>query len=157
MPITSSTVDIEAPQASGRRWITETHIDQLGIKYPFRYLANDGLDVNAVMTARAAQVAADLTAAEIAANIAQVIANGSMATIVLNYSTATQSHAALGFAYQSATRVEAIMIGDFLSSLTDAQLQSLFSMTAAQVTSLRTNKLTTAASAAATIRASAGE
>jgi hypothetical protein len=48
------------------------------------------------------------------------------------------------------------MIGDFLSTLTNAQLQTLFSMTSGQVTTLRSSKLTPAASAAATIRAATG-
>jgi hypothetical protein len=49
------------------------------------------------------------------------------------------------------------MIGDFLSSLTDGQLQTIFSMTAGQVTTLRSTKLTPAATAAATIRAATGQ
>ena len=48
------------------------------------------------------------------------------------------------------------MIGDFLASLTDTQLRNAFSMTAGQVTTLRTNKLTPATNAATTIRATTG-
>jgi hypothetical protein len=58
--------------------------------------------------------------------------------------------------YQSATRIEAIFAGDFLASLTDTQLRNLFGMTQGEVTTLRTNKLTPAANAAATIRATTG-
>ncbi len=109
--------------------------------------------LNAMTAARQAR----RVALEIERNIADVTANGSLATPVLVLSTAAANFAALRTAYQTATKVEAIMIGDFLSTLTDAQLQNAFSLTAGQVTTLRTNKLTPAASAAATIRAAAGQ
>jgi hypothetical protein len=63
---------------------------------------------------------------------------------------------ALRAAYQDATRTEAIFTGDFLGSLTDAQLRNAFGITQAQVTTLRTNKLVPAENAANTIRATSG-
>ncbi len=156
MGIVSSVLVAESAQKDGRKWIQETHTDNVGLVYVIRYLAAVGLDTAAIMAARATQLGDDLTAAEIAANVARITADGSLATIVLNYSTALQSRTALRAAYLTATKVDAIMIGDFLSGLTDGQLQTLFSMTAGQVTTLRTNKLTPAAAAAATIRASTG-
>ncbi len=93
---------------------------------------------------------------EIERNIQDVTTNGSLATPVLILSTAAANFAALRTAYLTATKVEAIMMGDFLSTLTDGQLQTAFGLTAGQVTTLRTNKLTPAASAASTIRATTG-
>lgn len=156
MSIVSSSLIAEGAQADGRRWIAETHTDNIGLKYVIRYLADVGLDTAAVLAARAITLASDIANAEIAQNVAAVVANGSLAVLTFNYSTALQGRNALRAAYLTATQVQAIMIGDFLSSLTDAQLQAAFSMTAGQVTTLRTNKLTPAASAAATIRATTG-
>jgi hypothetical protein len=155
--IVSSALTQELAQKDGRFWVEERHTDNLGLIWPVRYLAAIGTNVNALLTSRAVQIAADLVAAEIASNIAAVLSNGSLATIVLNYSTIAANRSALRAAYATATRTDAIMIGDFLSSLTDVQLQNLFGLTAGQVTTLRTNKLTPAASAAASIRAATGQ
>ena len=156
MAIVSSAITAINPQADGRRWVQETHTDQLGVNYVINYLADAAADIQAVMTARMATLSNDLVQGEITANIASILFNGSAASIALNYSTVAQNRVALRQAYQSATRQDAIMIGDFLSSLTDAQLQALFSLTAGQVTTLRTNRLTPAATAAASIRAATG-
>lgn len=156
MSIVSSVLLTEGAQKDGRAWVQETHTDNIGLKYVIRYLAAVGLDTATVLAARAITLADDIANAEIAANVAAVVANGSLAVLAFNYSTAAQGRTALRAAYLTATRVDAIMIGDFLSTLTDAQLQAAFSMTAGQVTTLRTNKLTPAASAAATIRATTG-
>lgn len=157
MAIVSSTLLAEAAQTDGRFWVQETHTDQLSVQYVVRYLAAIGTDTAALLAARATQISADITAGEIANNMASVLLLGSLAVAALNYSTAAANFAALRTAYATATQVQAIMIGDFLSSLTNAQLQTAFGMTAGQVTTLRTNKLTPAANAATTIRASVGQ
>lgn len=145
-----------SPQADGRRWVQEVHTDAYGVQYSVTWLAQASDDAQAVMTARAVQMDADLIAGEVAANIASVLANGSLATVAVKYSTLAQNRTALRAAYLAATKQDAIMIGDFLSAQTTATLQALFGMTSAQVTTLRTNKLSPAASAASTIRASSG-
>lgn len=157
MAIVSSEILEDAVQKDGRRWIRELHIDQVARKYIRIYLTTAVADAAAALAAFAIQLAADIIATEILSNIADVTSNGSLATISLIYSTAAQNRAAGRAAYLTSTRVEAIMIGDFLSSLTDGQLQTIFSMTAGQVTTLRTNKLTPAATTAAAIRAAAGQ
>jgi hypothetical protein len=154
--IVSSIIAEDARQADGRRWIAERHTDQLGLAYEFRYLVAASADAVALMTARVAIINADLTAREIAANLAAVATLGSQAVPTFSYSTVAQNVAALRAAYASATQQQAIFAGEYLGSLTDAQLQSAFGLTAAQVTTLRASKLTPAASAAATIRAAAG-
>lgn len=157
MSIVSSEILEDAAQKDGRRWIRELHIDQVARQYIRIYLTTAAADAAAALAAFAIQLAADLIVMEILSNIADVTSNGSLATISLVYSTAAQNRAAGRAAYQNSTRVEAVMIGDFLSSLTDGQLQTIFSMTAGQVTTLRTNKLTPAATTAAAIRAAAGQ
>ena len=156
MPIVSAAITAVNPQADGRRWVTEAHTDQLGTIYTVSYLAGASDDLQAAMTARMASLGADLTNGEITANINAILLNGSLAALSFNYSTPLQNRAALRQAYQGASRQDAIMIGDFLSSLTDAQLQTAFGLTAGQVATLRANKLTAAASAAAAIRAATG-
>lgn len=157
MSIAASSIAEIATQRDGRRWIVERFIDNVGIAWFRRYLAPAVFDIVAQLALDAAQIDADIKAAEIAANVAQVTTFGSLAVIVMNYTTASANLAALRQAYQIATQLQAIMIGDFLSTLTDAQLQSIFNLTAAQVTTLRTNKLTPAANTAAAIRAAAGQ
>jgi hypothetical protein len=156
MPIVSSVLTTESAQRDGRHWIEERHTDQVGVVYPIRYLADAGLDTNAVMTARAVQIGNDLATAEANADLERIKANGSLATVTTVYAALSDVRAALRSAYLTATRTDAIMIGDFLSTLTDAQLQTLFGLTAGQVTTLRSSKLTPAANAATTIRAATG-
>ncbi len=157
MAIVSSVIIENSPQHDGRFWSGERHTDQLGLIYEFRSLLDAGTNATTVMNNRIASINNDLIAREIAANITSVLSDGSLATIHLNYSTAVVNFAALRGLYQFMTRTEAIFAGDFLSSLTNAQLQTAFSLTLAQVTTLRTNKLTPAATAASTIRASVGQ
>lgn len=64
--ITSSTFAVGPPQIDGRVWITETHTDDVAGPLVFAYLAADASNAQAVMTARAVQIAADLAAQEIA-------------------------------------------------------------------------------------------
>jgi leucyl aminopeptidase (aminopeptidase T) len=154
--IVSSAILDDAQQIDGRRWIAERHTDHLGLVYEFRYLCAAVTDAAALMAARVASINADLTAREIAANIAAVSTLGSQAVPTFSYSTTAQNVAALRAAYASATQTQAIFTGEYLGSLTDAQLQSAFGLTAGQVTTLRANKLTSATTAANTIRAASG-
>lgn len=152
-----SSVLTSSVQADGRSRVEEVHTDGQANQYRRSYLAEKGADLNAALAAYAAQLSLDLAAAEIQANIAQVTALGSTATVSAVWSTLAQNRTALRAAFANATQVQAIMIGDFLASLTDAHLQAAFGLTAGQVATLRSSKLTPAASAAATIRAAAGQ
>lgn len=113
-------------------------------------------ETNFLATYEAAFDAAQ-TQAEIASNISSVETIGSLATPTFQYSTVAANVAALRAAYAVATQLQAVMMGDYLNSLTDAQLEAAFGLTATQVTTLRTNKLGPAATLAASIRASAGQ
>lgn len=155
--IVASSITAQTPQRDGRIAVDERHTDNIGAVWNNGYLAKATDDLNALLSSHATSIAAQLNAGEIAANVDQVTTYGSLAVIRLNYSTQAQGLAALRTAYQNATQLQAVMIGDFLSSLTDAQLQNIFSMTAGQVTTLRANKLTPAANTASAIRAAAGQ
>lgn len=156
MAIVSSETVSTSTQRDGRRYVLERHIDHLGVAHERTWLAGAADNLAAALSAYAATLLDILRDREIAANMAAILADGSLATITLQHSTAGENRSALRDAYRTATRVEAIMIGDFLNTLTDAQLQSVFGMTAQQVTTLRTTKLAPAASAAATIRSATG-
>lgn len=156
MPIVSSALIEEGVQVDGRRWVRETHTDQLGASYVVSWLAGAGDLGGSQIAAHAAQLEDQLAAAETLQNMAAVVSDGSLAVLTFAYSTVAQNRGALRIAYMAATRQEAVMIGDFLSTLTNAQLQALFGLTAGQVTTLRTAKLTPASNAASTIRATTG-
>lgn len=155
--ITSSTVTGDSPQIDGRRRVHELHVDSLGVQYPISYLAAQATDAQAQLAPRATSILSSLSLSEVATNIAAIVSDGSLAVPTFAYSTVAANVAALRLAYVASTRTQAIMIGDYLASLTDVQLQNAFGLTALQVTTLRTNKLTPAAANAATIRASVGQ
>lgn len=157
MPIVSSVIVEDRTQVDGRRSVRERHIDQVDAVQFVAYLALAGVDVAAIMAARVALLDAALIANEIDRNMADVSANGSLAVIRIVHSTVAQNAAALRAFYATATQEQAVMIGDFLSTLTNGQLQTAFSLTAGQVTALRTNKLSPAASLAASLRAAVGQ
>lgn len=157
MPIVSSLIVEDSAQKDGRRWIRERHTDQIGQRYEFAYLCAAVFDAAAALAARIPFVNAALIADEVAANVADVLANGSLATPRLVYSTAAQNFAGLRAVYASATRQDAIVIGDFLDTLTNSQLATAFSITVGAAATLRTNRLDPAAALAASIRAAAGQ
>ena len=121
------------------------------------YLCPAVWDASSAMLARASQLYADKIQGEIDSNVNDITLRGSLASPTIKYSTVAANAAALREAYRSSTRTEAVMIGDYLNTLTNAQLQAAFGLTAGQVSTLRTNKLAPAATLAASIRASTGQ
>lgn len=156
VPIISSIISDVGIQHDGRRWVLEKHVDHLGIEHVRHWLAMVGENLNTALVAYASRLLTELRDVEISRNIALILIDGRLAATSTDYSTGAENFVVLRSGYQSATRAEAIFAGDFLASLTDAQLRNLFGMTQAEVTTLRTNKLTPATNAAATIRATAG-
>lgn len=125
-----------------------------GPRIEYRQVAEN---VASFLAAQVTTLALALRDGEIARNVRQVVTLGEEASPTLEYSTAAQNFVALREAYADATRFQAVMIGDFLNTLTDGQLQTAFGITAGQVTTLRTNKLGPAAALADQIRASTGQ
>lgn len=154
--IVSSSIIEDCAQIDGRRWVTEQHVDQLSIAHAYTYLAAAAEDAVAAMNARVPLINAMLTAGEIEGNVSAVLALGSAASYTLNFSTAAQNFAALRAAYQTATQQQAVMVADFLNSLSDTVLENAFGLSLVQVTALRTSKLAPAATTAAAIRAATG-
>ena len=144
-------------QADGRRYVKETHTDGFGDIVEIEYGPVAALDYNAVMLARAGALDAEKINGEINKNIANVMTSGSLASTVFKYSAKADNIGPLREAYRSATREACIMIADYLATLTDAQLRSIFGKTQAEVTVLRTEKLTPAIALANNIRAAGGE
>ncbi len=154
--IVSSVIQFATSQADGRTTVYELHTDSLGNAYPHAYLAAAGAVLATNLAAYAAALPASLQAAEIAANVAAVEAMGSLATVTFNWSTGAENAAGLRGAYLVSTQVEAIMIGDFLNTLTVAQLEAAFGWSATQVSALQTNYFAPMATLAESIRAAVG-
>lgn len=135
-----------------------TQLDDAGALHgPFVELRPIAEDVNAYMAAHGAALLGSLKAAEIAHHLSRIVQDGSLYAIpALRYATVGDVRAALRELYRTATRTEAIMVADFLNTLTDAQLRALFNMTQTEVTALRLNKLQPTADSAAKIRAEQG-
>lgn len=62
--ITASQIVSTKPQVDGRAYVTERHTVSNGTDVSVEYLADVGLDVNAVMAARASRIQAELQARE---------------------------------------------------------------------------------------------
>jgi len=61
MPIVTSGYKVdEIPQADGRRWVKEIHIDQYGKEYVSEYLASEDFDCEACMKERAEVLSQDI-------------------------------------------------------------------------------------------------
>ena len=154
--ITSSIVESFA-QKDGGNTVHEIHTDLAGVRHDIVYAALTGADLTAAMNAHAVDLGANLDLDEVRLNILGVTSIGSLFSPTFVYSTVVENVSALRLAYSTASQLQAVMIGDYLSALTNVQLQNAFGLTAGQVTTLRTNKLTPAANLAASIRATVGQ
>lgn len=144
-------------QANGMRYVVETHTDDFAVTERVEYGPVGALDYSQIMLNRAAAIAAEKIASEVSQNISAIVHQGSLASIKLVRSTAAQNLGPLREAYRNADREAAIMVADYLATLTDAQLRNIFSKIQAEVTALRATKLTPAIDMANTIRAARGE
>lgn len=154
--ITSSSLT-KSVQKDGRQLVHEIHTDLAGLTHDICYEAEALADLTAAMNAHAIDLGLNLELGEVSANISGVTTLGSLFSPTFVYSTIAENVAALRLVYAVATQLQAVMIGDFLNTLTSLQLQNAFGLTAGQVTTLKTNKLTPAANLATSIRASAGQ
>lgn len=153
----SSSYETGQTQSDGRTYVRETHTDGFGDTVICEYLAPDSADHTAIMNARAIAIDAEKKQSEINRNIASISEHGSLAVTLFRYSTKAENVGPLRRAYRYAGRENCIMIADYLSTLTDAQLRNVFDKTQAQVDTLRANKLTPAIDLANKIRAAGGE
>lgn len=154
--ITSSAFEVST-QANVPKTVHEIHTDLAGVKHDIVCWAEAGADLTAAMNSHAVDLGINLELYEVRTNISGVTSLGSLFSPTFVYSTVAENVAALRLAYQTASNFQAVMVGDFLNSLTNAQLQSAFGLTAGQVTTLRTNKLAPAANLADSIRTTVGQ
>jgi hypothetical protein len=155
--IASTSVQIISDvQPDGREWIRETLTDAAGVGHVYEYLAAPGFDTATAVANRAAALGAALAAAESAANVALVRSMGAGVALSFVFSLPVDSFIGLRDAYRTAAGYDAVEIGSYLASLTDAQLIATFGMTQAQVTSLRANSLAPDTSQDAALNTAAG-
>jgi len=156
MPIVASIVVWDQPQSDGRRYIREQHTDHLGLLLFRDYLVAAGVIVADGFPAIVAILNQQLIDAEIQKDFAAIYAAGPLAVVTTNYATLTDIRAALREAYRTITREQAFALGAFLNTLTNPQLSTLFNVTGAALTALRT-RLQTKATQWADYIAAAGE
>lgn len=154
--IVSSKYVSQTVQADGRISVEESFTDSVGAVWGYVKLLPAGTNLSAQLTADGNLLLATLKDEEIQNNIFLIEDLGSLATPTFNYSTQAQNQQPAREAYRIAQHTQAVMIGDFLNTLTDAQLMNIFNMTQPQVTNLRNNKLIPASNTATSIRASSG-
>jgi hypothetical protein len=135
--ITNSTVAIGPSQADGRSYIGETHRDSLGGIHRAEYLgtANDSTNI---MSARAAELPAQLRLAEAARLLSTALAT------TPDWNSVSQLADAVRDRYRSAKGEEAARLARWIMDAYDAgrftaaQLRTAFGMTTEQLIALQT-------------------
>lgn len=156
MSIVSSELTEETAQADGRFWVEERHTDHVAVVHVIRYLAGVGLDVEAVLAARAGTLEIELAQTEINEILQIIFRDGSESVFIPVHATEQNAKETVRSAYINATGIDAIMIGDFMSMQSDATLQGLFDIDQTETDTLRADYLTPQAAEAAFIRAAVG-
>lgn len=137
MSIVSSVIAEDRAQIDGRRSVRERHTDHLGLVEDVSYLAVAQADVSAAMAARVQRLEQQAAEVEMARNIAFIMA-GEYGLVTTNYITVTDARAAIRALYQTGSGEIIGRLAGYLLTLTNAQLQALFNVTAgAQTTQLR--------------------
>ncbi len=152
-----------AAQKDGRTGVTEVHIDQFGGKYSIYYLAEPGVDYNAVMLARVGNLNDTLVNSEVIVNVSQVTESDSPSP-TFNHCTKLQLAQALRAIYKDPTTPhwKIIAIGKYVNVLvvngdvTDAQMKAAFNINDAQLATLKT-KLSNQASIYDSVIATQGQ
>jgi hypothetical protein len=155
--IISSQIVSAVVQRDGRISVDTNHTDNFGAVWWIVKFVPGGTDLNAMLSADASDLLQRLQFGEIKDNVDQIELVGSIAVLANTYSTLPQTATAARNSYQGATQQQAIMIADWMNTLTDTQLMNLFNMTQTQVTNFRNNKLIPAANTAASIRGAQGQ
>jgi len=155
--IVTSKIISAVVQHDGRISVDCVHTDNFGADWWIVKFVPGGTDLNAMLSADATALLQNLQQGEIRLNVEQIELVGSVAVLASNYSTLAQTATAARNQYQNASQQQAIMIADFMNTLTDTQLMNLFNMTQTQVTNFRNNKLIPASNTAAEIRAAQGQ
>jgi hypothetical protein len=139
MPIVTSVVLEDLPQADGRRWIREQHTDQVNRLHVRSYLVAAGVNVSDTFPATTALLNQSLKEWEFAENLGLIYARGDLATPVWTHLTLPEAGGPMREAYRQAVQAEAYALGAFLDTLTNAQLATMFGYgnPSSQLTNLR--------------------
>jgi hypothetical protein len=141
MPIISSIVLEDRPQAGGRRWIRERHTDQVNGDHFREYICAIGFDVPATFPTTVAILNQQLKIWEFDTNLQLIFARGDLATPVWVHLTIQEAGGPMRNAYRTSTREQAFALGAFLDTLTNQQLANMFGHgnPSTELTNLRTN------------------
>lgn len=156
MSIVSSSFTLGTIQRDGRRFVHEVHTDNVAIDHIVDYLAAVGLDYAAVLAARAILIAVQIADQEFLDNLART------SGFTLNYQTKAELAARFRAVYLSATKAGAASMAYWLierindGTVTDAQVQAAFGLTAGQYATLKA-KFTSLHDSWATVLAAVGE
>ena len=93
---------------------------------------------------------------EILANLREIVVNGPDAQITLNASTASDNATFIREHYAQAEKGEAIAVGAYFNTFSDAQLKSVFGITQTQLDNTLRPKISRAATLWADLKAEAG-
>ncbi len=133
----SSAFTVGHPQADGRAYVAERHVDDAGIEHLGEYGPVGAVDYAAILAARA--LALDANLAEI--ELDECIASGTVRT---QYQTAAQFAARFRARYARATREDAARLAAWLidritaGQLTDLQVRTAFGLTTTQYNAMKT-------------------
>lgn len=125
-------------QQDGRRYVTEAHVDQFGVHWPYEYLAAIGADYAALLATHAARIASAIERGELNA----MLQLG--APLTLRYVTKAQLGNYFRDAYKVASKEEACRLAKWMldhidaGDVTDAQVQNFFGYTTPQYNALKT-------------------
>ncbi len=137
MAIVNSQSVGDSAQIDGRRRITEAHTDHLGLVHLRTYLADAGFDVVAQLAARAGELEVGLADDEFRRNLRRILQRAA-GGVTAQHLTLAQLRQRLRAFYQQAQPLEVCLLATFFLTLTNAQLQTMFEVTAGQVAALRT-------------------
>ncbi len=121
----------------GRKYVTEEVVDTQGNFHPRLYLAAAGEDSQAHLVETQAQYEASLTEDELASHLRQVVELGGDAVISLKFVTPGNLRSYLREHFRDMHGVEVGRMAEFLLTMTDNQLKTLFSANDVQLVPLK--------------------
>lgn len=153
MSIVSTSVIEEPVQKDGRRYVRERHTDELGEVHEVSYLAESGGNALTVAQGRAALIDNQIKELEFQNCLAAIMRE---ATPRLRHLTLAEVGPLIRAWYATTAGEECAKVSAYLLTLTDAQLRTIFGVTATQLTTLK-NRLTTRRNAWTTLQSQVGE
>jgi hypothetical protein len=121
----------------GRKYVTEEILDTQGNFHPHLYLAAAGEDLQAHLLETQAQYEDALQVGELDRHYHLITERGSAAVITLRFVTPAQMRSYLRERFRETVGVQAAKLAQFLLTLTDNQLKSLFTVNDAQLATLK--------------------